>query len=296
MVALDPHHEPDVIYGSLEEFLARDDRQSRVIRINLQPVPLDFRYIARGSENLTVFFTAAVPKDSLAPRFTGFGISRTLNTNGLHFSDPSTALAPEVFLAWYTGSVRQPLAEVLPRIIAHYQSAAPRARTVLYGGSARAFASLVNGHRLPGSIAVVSNPQTDLRNYNTGLVRRWLKICWKTSGVDIPADLARVPPCTDLVSLYAQGSPNRVVYMQNAGDADHVAPHFVPFIEATRENPDVRFMLGDWGDGHKAPPKELIVHTLDMALTESWDSPAWSEAGFRTAHEYRRPFQDLERG
>lgn len=89
MVSLDPHHQPQAAYTSLEQFLAEDDRTSKVVRIAGKPLPLDFRYIDRGSENLTVFFTAAVPKDSLAPRFTGFGISKTLDTNGLHFADPA---------------------------------------------------------------------------------------------------------------------------------------------------------------------------------------------------------------
>lgn len=285
MVLLDPQHEPDAVYNSLEEFLAKDDRHQKVVRIQDGPMPLDFRYIDRGSENLTAFFTAAVPKDSLAPRFTGFGISTTLPTNGLHFADPSVALTPEIFLAWYTGSAQQPMRGVIPQIIRHYQPENSSGRTVMYGGSGGGFAGLVNGFELPDSICVAANPQTDLRKYNPPVVRRWLEACWPTNNQK-PADIDQIDPVTDLVSLYSGGSPNKVIYLQNTQDGTHMSPHFEPFIRATQGHPGVRYFVGDWGEGHNPPPKDLIVQTLQFALTHSWEAPDWGEAGYRLAREY----------
>lgn len=285
MVALDPHHEPDVIYENLSHFLETDDRSSQVVRITFGDTPLDFQYVDRGSQNLTSFFTAAVPKDSLAPRFTGFGVSRTLDTNALHFADPSLALAPDMFIAWYTGSVEHPLEGIIPQIIRHYQPETAPGRTVLFGGSAGGFASLINGFDLPGSVSVAANPQTNLSKYNLPLVRKWLEVCWNIDADDVDQALKELSLRTSAVELYAHGSPNTVVYMQNSQDRTHVRPHFEPFIDAVKENPGIRYILGEWGQGHKAPPKELIVHTLDLAITEPWDSSAWSEAGYRKAQQ-----------
>lgn len=98
--------------------------------------------------------------------------------------------------------------------------------------------------------------------------------------------LEDVDAVTDLVSRYSQGSRNKVVYMQNAQDSTHVEPHFEPFISMAKGNHNVRFTLGQWGEGHKTPPKDLIVRTLEMALSKSWESSRWQAEGYRHAGEY----------
>lgn len=286
MVALDLDIEPAHTFPDLDSFLASTTTPTGHVRIATAPVPVDFRYIDRGSSNLAIFFTAAVPKDSAAPRFTGFGISRDLDANGLHFADPSVALSPEIFLAWYTGSRELPFQKMMLDIIAKYSPTQTEGRRVLYGGSAGGFSSLYAGFHMPDSVAIAANPQTDLRRYNPALIRRWLDVCWGL-GQDISSDIDHIEATTDLVSLYRGGCPNKVVLLQNAQDETHLGPHFEPLIEASQLNPMVRYKTGDWGIGHKAPPKDVIVESLNLAVTEDWESEIWSNAGYCQASVYR---------
>lgn len=286
MVALDPDIEPAHTFPDLDSFLSATTKPIGHVRIATVPVPVDFRYIERGSNNLAIFFTAAVPKDSAAPRFTGFGISRELNANGLHFADPSVALTPEIFLAWYTGSRELPFQQIMLDIIGKYSPSGTEGNQVLYGGSAGGFTSLYAGFHMPGSTAIAANPQTDLRRYNPALIRRWLDVCWGL-GEDIPSDVDQVEATTDLVTLYKGGCPNKVVLLQNAQDESHVGPHFEPFIKASQLNSKVRYKTGDWGIGHKAPPKEVIVESLNLAVAEDWASEKWINAGYRRASDYQ---------
>lgn len=286
MVTLAPDIEPNHTFSDLESFLESPTIPTGHVRIATTPVPVDFRYIDRGSNNLAIFFTAAVPKDSAAPRFTGFGISRELDANGLHFSDPSVALTPEIFLAWYTGNRELPFQRMMLDIINKYSPSRGKGKSVLYGGSAGGFCSLYAGFHMPYSTAIAANPQTDLRRYNPALIRRWLNVCWGL-GDNVQSEVDKIDAITDLVSLYKHGPPNKVVLLQNAQDDSHVGPHFEPFIQANQSSSMIRYMMGDWGVGHKAPPKDVIVESLNLALSETWTSDKWLHAGYRLASEYQ---------
>lgn len=107
MVKFDQNFVPDHTFSGLEEFLAAPSPPTGYVRIALDGPPLDFRYLDKGKSSLGVFFTAAVPKDSLAPRFTGFGVSRSINMKTLHFADPAVALTPGIFQLGTRGGNRR---------------------------------------------------------------------------------------------------------------------------------------------------------------------------------------------
>lgn len=271
------------VYPTLPDFLGERDLPSGVLTVEGTGLPIDLRFQRRGGACLLVMFTAAVPKDCTVPRFTGAGISRGLDADVLYVSDPSLVRDPELFLAWYTGSVQQDFRSVFVDIIGHLMETGNYRRTVFFGGSAGGFASLYFSAQIPGSVAVPTNPQTNLAHYSPPLVRRWARTCWEATG-SVEESLFDIPVCTDLVSLYRQPSDNEIAYIQNRQDDKHVGPHMAPFLEATRGRTSVRYILGDWGVGHKPPPKELLQETLATVM----------DAGDRTERLHRLGFEKNE--
>lgn len=288
MVHLDPEFAPDHQFASVSEFLAAPSAPVGCVRVMLDRAPLDFRYLDKGADRLGVFFTAAVPKDSLAPRFTGFGVSREISMNTLHFADPAVVLTSELFLAWYTGWQGVPLQRLMQSIVQRYRDwLGPGTPTVLYGGSAGGFASLVCGFGLSGVTSIAANPQTDLRFYNRALVKRWRQACWPEGPQELDDALPEIPAVTDAVTLYGdqagKGIRNNVVILQNTGDVDHFDAHFLPLRSALEGTGTMRYLLGDWGHGHKAPPTDVIKDVLRAAVENDWQSASWSRIGARLA-------------
>lgn len=286
MVRLDHSFVPDHTFAGLDDFLAASDPPTGYVRIGLDGPPLDFRYLNKGASALGVFFTAAVPKDSLAPRFTGFGVSRDVSMNTLHFADPAVSLTPEIFLAWYTGWESQRLDSVLRRVILRYRKwLGEGTPTLLYGGSAGGFASLVMALELEDVVSIAANPQTDLRHYNRPLVERWQRACWPGAAPNLEEALAVIPAVTDVVSGYAKkrdsGLSNGIVILQNTGDKDHIDAHFHPLKDVLDGSGRLRYLMDDWGAGHKPPPAQVITAVLNAAVHEDWDSPRWTDLGYQ---------------
>lgn len=285
MVKLDPDYAPNHTFSSLEGFLSASFIPAGYVRIELDGPALDFRYLDKGTAALGVFFTAAVPKDSVAPRFTGFGVSRDVSMNTLHFADPAVSLTSEIFLARYTGWESQRLDSVLRQVIQRYRDwLGERTPTLLYGGSAGGFASLVAGLELEDVVSIAANPQTGLRYYNRLLVERWQRTCWPNTGPTLDEALPAVPAATDVVSAYGTkrcaGLKNRVVILQNKGDVDHIDLHFRPLKDVLEGSGRIRYLLDDWGEGHNPPPAHVIASVLNVAVHEDWGSPVWEELGY----------------
>lgn len=232
----------------MEEFRVASAPPTGCVPIALDGPPLDFRYLDKGEFALGVFFTAAVPKDSFAPRFTGFGVSRCVTMNMLHFADPGVTITPETFLAWYTGGESQRLDSVIRKVIQKYREwLGHRTPTLLYGGSAGGCASLVVGLRWMMWVRSRPIPQTDLRYYNRPLVPRWRRVCWPDAAPVLDEALAGIPAVTDVVSAYAAkpgiAVSNRVVILQNTGDANHIDAHFFPLKQALESTGHMRCLL-----------------------------------------------------
>ncbi len=149
----------------------------------------------------------------------------------------------------------------------------------MYGGSAGGFAALYNGLFIPSSIAIAANPQTNLKFYNRALVARWLKACWSWDG-SVDEGLEHVDVATDLVALYRYEGDRKSIILQNAQDVSHVGPHYLPFVESRQKSGSLLTYQGNWGEGHKAPPKDVITQTLDMALHTPWTSEDWTDRGY----------------
>ena len=74
---------------------------------------------------------------------------------------------------------------------------------------------------------------------------------------------------TDIIGLYQRSFPNYVLYVQNEGDDFHITNHYSPWLSAFCPLVGQRWatFLGNWGEGHAAPPPFLQEATLQYALS-----------------------------
>ncbi|WP_153011614.1 hypothetical protein [Serinicoccus chungangensis] len=164
---------------------------------------------------------------------------------------------------------------MIVRTIRKCISAVQPERVVLFGASGGGFAALYFSNLVPDSFAVVMNPQTDIAAYVPGPVKVWRDTCWAGK------ELASLPSTvtTNLVRLYsARPMQNYVAYLQNRTDS-HVDAHMHPWLNAA-DFDRVKVIMGDWGQGHIAAPKDVLQRVVRTA--SEW-SPGSSLPGFTLA-------------
>jgi hypothetical protein len=102
-------------------------------------------------------------------------------------------------------------------------------RTLFFGTSGGGFAALVQSHAMPGSVAVVVNPQTSILRYHPTLVEPYRQACWPALAGNEGLAGAIEADCT---RLYGEGFRNTVIYIQSLGDRHHYRAHMLPFAAA----------------------------------------------------------------
>lgn len=249
---------------SLTDFLQRPSSSEggrSVIEHRGLEIPCYFE--DRGHHTTFVTFSGALTPDvTELPAFVGWGTTRHLKANVLILSDPSLALDPKLRLGWYAGSKQQPdLQSVLTRVIRAF---ACKTRVVMFGASGGGFAALEQATRLPGSIALVSNPQTDILRYHERETAQYLHLAWR-AGL---SESASLPFRHEVVTAYANPVDARVIYVQNNSDAFHISNHEEPFRAALHPDNEVIWVRGDFGDGHIGPDKELFAQLFSAVTNE----------------------------
>ena len=219
----------------------------------------------RGYDTTVVFFHAAIEQHYTLPVITGLGISVDTPVNRVFISDPSLVLDPELNLAWFAGSQHQRLQGVIEDVVAKFHGRDSSDRLVFFGASGGGFASLNYSAKFPGSIAIASNPQTNIMRYNQDAVSKYASVCFPGAG--FPHSLI-----TDLTDIYSKPTENKVLYIQNRGDTEHIVNHFEPYIRVLHPHNDVRVLLGDWGAGHVAPHKEVFTSVLRATASKTMDA------------------------
>ena len=220
------------------------------------------------------------PKVNL-PYLSGAGIVQGLNVSRLAISDPSLYLGNDVTIGWHAGNESQPaLQRDLAKLIHGVGQKLNAPRVILFGGSAGGFASLVLAHLLPGSVAIVWNPQTDLTKYHAQFVRKYVTRAWADS-----QKMQDSGAITSALDLY-RGEPmpnSHVLYLQQASDLHHVDAHLKPFVEATAGNRQVHFSVQNWGEGHVPPPREVLQGMLRLAIHPDFERMVQERIDFWTS-------------
>ncbi|HFG8807470.1 hypothetical protein ACL1EU_06205 [Corynebacterium striatum] len=220
-----------------------------------------------AATTLVVFHAAADLSQTSLPLFTGERLTEGSEANVVFVSDPSLERGSSI--GWFTGDVACPLQTDLVNVLSKIQKDLNAHNLIFYGSSAGGFASLYYSHCFPDSLAIVSNPQTDIAQYLPAAVSQYLDKVWNVK------DISDVPAVTDLIPLYQQSFPNYVAYLINESDDFHNDNHLAPWAAATENEPEHRrFIVGDWGEGHASPPVYVLKGVVDFAISVDGN---WSE-------------------
>lgn len=222
----------------------------------------------QDSSTVVFSFSGAVDRAKhTLPFFTSTSLHKHVPASVIGISDPSLARGDELKLAWYAGDDGFAVQPALTELIAQMVDALDVTRIVFLGGSGGGFAALYYAWQFPGSVALVSNPQTNL-NHAIRLHRdRYRAACWPT----LPESVSLAQAIdVDLGALYASRCDTSVIYLQEASDFFHVKWHFGPFVtQLPREYADrLIIRMAHWGRrGHQAVPANAWIPWLHAALT-----------------------------
>lgn len=245
-------------------------------------IDLEVLQVNRGSDVLIVAFHGALVRETtILPRFERLATLLNTEHNLLFISDPTLRLGDDLQLSWYTGWAELDLRPILAEWAIKAAKAAGAERIVFMGGSGGGFAALQVSAFVPGSTAVVFNPQTVLTRYlvegkHMGPQRRYVRVVMPEMA---PVPIEKLTLDHDWASslgervaaplTYARPLENQVLYVQNSNDFSHMADHYKPFRDAVEAGPNashVRFSFYDGPNAHVAQTQEVMDRGLAAAV------------------------------
>jgi pimeloyl-ACP methyl ester carboxylesterase len=251
------------------EFVHRltGDSVEGVFRVQTHGGEIPMEVTRRRSTVLIVTFAGTVNRQkSRLPQFGGRLLDTHVPASVIRIADPSLPRSATLKTAWYAGHEGFETQLILPELLQRVVMACGAKRVIFLGGSAGGFAALYYSWRLPQSIVIATNPQTDVERFWPSHIQDYRASCRPNLGAD--DELSSVI-ATNVVSCYAQRVENTVVYLQNAADSNHVRNHFAPFLAAIDVEDQRRILprLAYWGkDGHAPVPAEEWLAWLRAAI------------------------------
>jgi pimeloyl-ACP methyl ester carboxylesterase len=270
-------------------FLAslRDRTANGMATIALDGGELPVSVRLRESSSLVFTFSGAVDRDNhTLPRFAALGLDDHVPASIIGISDPSLARNDDMKLAWYAGHEGFELQKILPELVRQIIESLGATRVAFAGSSGGGFAALYYSWQIPDSVAVVSNPQTNLNRYNRGLLENYRAACWPSLGQDAQLE-EKIE--IDLGPLYAKRCANTVIYLQVASDFYHIRRHFAPFVATLPAKYADRLIvrMANWGRrGHIPVPATIWVPWMNAVLA----APETTAASIEKRWAEQNPF------
>lgn len=282
------------VYGefTIDDFCLLSVFSDGIYRVTSGSVTIDFflnGFNEVGSEFFLVFFQGAITsRDGTSPPyFAGINITKGFNHPFILISDPTISLSESLTLSWYAGNkddnlVPYKIARALDHIAGLYG-----AKLVLIGGSGGGFSVLIQSCILRSeAISLAWNPQTSIENYSIKFVSEYMKVAfdddWSFFIESEPKDDEIKPKVSEILEkrkIFRSAEvlkirPNiELLYLQNRHDW-HVKSHLQPYLKemdlerlgcASFSFADKAALhIGDWGQGHAPPPKEVIKKIIQQ--------------------------------
>ncbi|GHC36265.1 hypothetical protein GCM10007291_42150 [Gemmobacter nanjingensis] len=257
------------------------------IRHGARSLPVMFRragQIRAGARHVLVVFNGALTtrEGRQPPFFVGATLADDLGLPRIAFSDPTLELNEELLLSFYAGHAGFPdLAQTIAGIIDDL-AATHGFRPILVGGSGGGYAALNIGRRMHSDpFILVWNPQTDIARYVPAAVAAYVATAFPAEYDADTHDAAATTRILDAALGTSRLMPwecqAQTLLLQNRSDW-HTEHHALPFVTSFphhqvapghfcgTENATAVSLL-DWGQGHIAPPRDLLMQTLDLILT-----------------------------
>lgn len=223
----------------------------------------DLRFVAKtpAARRLRIIFHGALmlPRDRY-PRYDRISTSTRSEDAFVSFADPTLVLAPGMSLGWYTGSRDWDPQGAILETVAEALSVSGAEELLFVGGSGGGYAALRASAEFPGSGAFVFSPQTSVARYRG---RHFSNLLLSGYGEASPeAAYREFPGRFEVLSTYVGTITNKIYYLQNLNDGQHIVDHYNPFrrtrglLSAEGVDPEgsVKFVLADLErQGHGAP-------------------------------------------
>lgn len=252
-----PVHE----FASLAAFLGADDVPAGILTI-AGALPIDLLYVPAGSDTTIVTFHAALSSaDTGLPMFAGGKVTQDGPVNRIFVSDPGLYAGSTHTIAWFAGTRALKFQHILPQILGKLLPSPDGGRTLFWGPSAGGFGALYFSKLFPESLAVAINPQTRISRFGIENQRAYTEAAFGATTMADHVDVLENKINSDLIEWYAGSVPNHILYVQNESDS-HVQDHMQPFLASLEPTTRVRTLIGNWGEGHRAPPPEEIRKIL----------------------------------
>ncbi len=248
-----------------------DGEKAKIYSANLGGLVLPFA-VGRGpSDLLSVRFHGAINRTKTTLPFFQ-GLTSELMEGGNHavFQDPSLDLNNNMTLSWYLGDATINVHEFMAECVRKLQTETGATRVLLSGSSGGGFTALQVAAYLPESVALVFNPQTDVREYFRTSADVALSTCLGPAATD--EERRRLDRAFSVITSFSRiETLPRVLYIQNSGDTHHVVKHRDPFqamladFHGEQKN-RVEFVDVEWGAGHVAATSEIYAKFRASAL------------------------------
>ena len=244
-----------------------------IMSLDLGQIVLPIYISDLPGRTLTVMFHGATNRVSNAtPRFERLRSTESLGMGPvITFADPCLDLDASMILSWYAGTDAVNLHEVMAEFVARFARERGCSKIVLCGNSGGGFAALQVASFLPGSLAVVFNPQVELDRYAPRLA---LPAHLNLFGRESVRDDAQLRARMNVLARFAEiGFNQRVVVVQNTGDGHHLIEHFGPLrraFEGSAHPECFRSVMLDSGPGHRLPPPDEYLRILTASINETW--------------------------
>lgn len=236
---------------------------------------LDAALTRRASDTLIVTFHGALDRDKYTiPRFERVRTTEPFGTSCLYWADPSLWLDDSLALSWYTGAGDLDLFALLADRSCDIARAIDARRIIFTGSSGGGFAALQTSALVPGSTALVFNPQTAISRYWETVQRKYLAVC-QPNALPGPADdfdfsfdwSESLGDRFSAVRRYSAQTQSDVHYWTNANDWHH-AKHFRPFRDAMGQAQTGRLTVHAYkgAKGHHTPGSELFTDAMAACL------------------------------
>ncbi len=189
-------------------------------------------------------------------------------------SDPSLYLNEELQLAWYAGSERQRLQQILPQLLTKVRDFARPSRMLFAGGSGGGFAAAYYSSAFDESAALVWNPQTSILRYSSRHVALYGKVAFGFKSLSETRRRLEEFIGVDLAPRFSASAGSSLLYLQNRTDW-HAEHQLAPFLKSLtgsdalhsgRVDQRVRVHLGDWAEGHQPPPAKALRRAIERSL------------------------------
>lgn len=271
-------------FASIDDFL-RSEVPEGILSIDYHGSPLDILNRPRGHAVTMFSFHAALSlRMTVLPAFTGIGVAEEAGVNLVCIADPSLYLDEDLRLAWFAGSIRQPLQRDLPAVLAHIAHSHGDTAQIFFGASGGGFAALNYARHVPGSVVVPLNPMTHLDMRPNDALAPYLRACFSAEGAEAHRRVLKQEIVSDIALPYALEVQQSIAYVQNISDSVYYYRHLHPFLRKVPSIPAVRLLLGDWGRGHVPPDKVFVARLIRTlaAAAPHWDA-ALEDLGFLKA-------------